>query len=257
MQEVRVAGRYGRLPAHSRHTHPRLLLSDYMKPNKLPPTPAKVDWCSKVPSWPMYLNDQLGDCTCAAVGHQLQAWTHYAGKEVDVTDDQVLKLYEAVSGYDPATGDNDNGANIQDVMEYMTLTGIAGMPKYSFFAELPDLSNMKAVYQALYLFGSVYLGINVPESAEEQFQNGQPWSDVGDDNILGGHAIVVQQSDSSSGNLNIITWGAVQEMEPSFWEAYVEEAWVALTPEWFSAQGEAPVGLNVAAMQADFKELYG
>ena len=37
----------------------------------LPAPPAAVDWGKKVPSWPMYLNDKYGDCTCAAAGHMI------------------------------------------------------------------------------------------------------------------------------------------------------------------------------------------
>ena len=136
----------------------------------------------------------------------------------------------------------------------MTKTGCAGN-KYELYAQL-DVSNMNEVDQALYLFGSVYLGIEVPQSAEDQFQNGEPWSDVGDQDILGGHAIVVQGK-TSSGNLEVITWGAVQEMEQSFWTTYVEEAWVVLTPQWFSKTGNTPDGINLTQMQADYKQLYG
>ena len=98
--ENRVPGALGRLAPHPEATHPRLKLADYLNKSKLPATPSVIDWCSKVTSWPMFLNDQLGDCTCAAVGHQIQAWTEYANTEVTVTDNDILKLYEAF-GYNP------------------------------------------------------------------------------------------------------------------------------------------------------------
>ena len=40
--------------------------------SRLPAPPAAVDWGKNVSSWPMYLNDKYGDCTCAAVGHMLK-----------------------------------------------------------------------------------------------------------------------------------------------------------------------------------------
>lgn len=253
----RVPGVYGRNAPHPMETHPRLRLETYLN---VPATPSEIDWCSKVTNWPIYYNDQLGDCTCACVGHQIQGWTAYAGSELVVPDESVLGLYEAM-GYVPGDSSTDNGAVIQDVLKYMVSTGIpgganAGQQKYSLFAEISDLSNMATVSQALYLFGSVYLGINVPQSAEDQFQAGQPWSNTGDQNILGGHAIPLQKRDSD-GNLTIITWGTTQVMEQSFWDAYVEEAWVVLTPQWLSSKGDSPDGLDLATMQSDFQSLYG
>ena len=255
--QPRKMGMLGRLPMHSEETHPRLKLANYIDESALPTTPASVDWCSKVSNWPMYYNDQLGDCTCAAVGHQLQGWTQYASAQVAVPDESILKLYES-QGYVPGDQSTDQGAVIQDVLQEMTNTGIpdatGNVHKYELFAQL-NIKNMKQVYQALYMFGSVYLGINVPGSAEDQFNNHQPWTNVGDTNILGGHAIVVQAKDSKN-NLNIITWGTTQEMEQSFWNAYVEEAWVVLTPDWFSSTGTTPDGLNLDQMKSDFSGLY-
>jgi hypothetical protein len=64
----RQAGKYGRKPFDP--TKRRLTLERYLNPRApmhragLPPVPATqdVDRASKVSSWPMYLNDQLGDC---------------------------------------------------------------------------------------------------------------------------------------------------------------------------------------------------
>lgn len=260
MNENRVPGLLGRTAPHPEETHPRLKLEAFLDTAKLPATPETIDWCSKVVSWPMYLNDSLGDCTCACVGHQLQAWSAYGNTEVTVPQSSVLGLYEAM-GYVPGDPSTDNGANIQDVLEEMVKTGIPGetegdTEKYQLFAEIKNLKNMETVYQALYLFGSVYLGTNIPQSAMDQFQAGQPWSYTGDDNILGGHAICVQAK-LSNGNLDIITWGAVQEMEQSFWDNYVEEAWVVIDPDWVNDKsGDTPDGLDLEALQQAFKSLY-
>lgn len=44
-----------------------LRFSDYVTP-ALPTPPDSVTYYQKVPAWPMYYNDQYGDCTCAAAG---------------------------------------------------------------------------------------------------------------------------------------------------------------------------------------------
>jgi len=59
----------GKKPA--RHDPRTLQMANYLA---LPAFPASRDWTNKAkPAWGMMLNDQLGDCTCAAIGHIIQA----------------------------------------------------------------------------------------------------------------------------------------------------------------------------------------
>jgi hypothetical protein len=67
----------------------------------------------------MMQNDRLGDCTCVGVGHLIQDWTANNGAEFTPTDNQILSLYEAVSGYNAAPGANDNGAYCTTVPELL------------------------------------------------------------------------------------------------------------------------------------------
>ena len=99
----------GRLP--KQEDPGTLKLETYLTP-ALAPSPAATDWTTKVQSWPMFENDTVGDCTCAAAGHDIEAWTITAtGVEAQLTNQQVIAAYSAITGYDPATGANDNGAN--------------------------------------------------------------------------------------------------------------------------------------------------
>jgi hypothetical protein len=66
-----------------------LRFSRYLTP-ALPPAPPSVDYGAKVSTWPMYYNDQYGDCTCAAAAHLIQNWTASAGNEVTPPDTTVL-----------------------------------------------------------------------------------------------------------------------------------------------------------------------
>lgn len=258
---MRKAGNLGRTAPHPRDTHPRVMLDSHLvsKSNTVT-TPALVDVASKVNSWPMYLNDQLGDCTCAAVGHILQAWTAYASTEVTVTDNDVEKLYEQF-GYVPGDPSTDNGANMQDVLTYWHKYGIPGSGhKITAFAELGNFYDVWNLKQALYLFGTVYLGINCPASAQQQFQDELPWSYVPGSQIEGGHAICLQKVEpvgSEEGVFNVVTWGALQPTTINFLRHYVEEAWVALTPDWIAANGDNPFGFSYADLQADFDALNG
>ena len=242
----------GRLPPDP--SKPRLMLSRYLSPA---PALQRVDYLSKVASWPMYLNDKIGDCTCAGIGHVLEAESTYGrGATVTVSDDDVLATYEAVSGYNPATGANDNGARMQDVLAYWRKTGIAGHQILA-FAQV-DQKSVAQLDAGLATFGSLYVGINFPESAMTQFSHGQPWDVVPDATIEGGHAIHVgYYGPDDEVNWKLVTWGAVQGMTQRFWDEYVEEAWVVITPEWLSANGTSPGGLDLTALGKDLADLTG
>lgn len=246
-----TAFKYGKLTPHSEETHPRVKLRNHLAVT--PAVPAVVDWASKVISWPMYDNDRLGDCTCAALGHAVEAWTTYAaGNTLTLPVSAVLNLYEAVSGYNPVTGANDNGAVEQSVLQYVQQNGLGGH-KIRAFAQVnhTDLTEMK---QALDLFGSVYVGFQVPQSAENQFGAGQLWTVVPGSPSVGGHAIDIQKWDADY--IYAVTWGKLQPMTPEFWLTYGDEAWVILTDDWINAQGMSPVGLNIDALLAEFDALY-
>jgi hypothetical protein len=242
----------GRNTPYAEADRPRLTLDKYLTGAV---APAVVDFASEVISWPMYGNDTIGDCTCACVGHQIQAWTRYTGAEVDVPEDEIIQLYSAVSGYDPSTGANDNGANVQDVLTYWRQSGVpvAGH-KILAFAQLKDLSK---IHDALWMFGSVYLGINFPQSAMDQFNADQPWDVSGDGTIVGGHAIPVQYAGTGACPYQVVTWAKLQGMTQAFLDTYCEEAWIIITDDWLDKNGHTPEGLDLAQLGADLSQLTG
>lgn len=243
----------GRLPNDP--SKPRLKLASILK-DVAPDYPENKDWLSEVASWPMYMNDRIGDCTIAGAAHIIQAATTYGqGNIVTVTDDDVLKAYEDNSGYDPKTGANDNGAVMQDVLDYWRKTGIGGH-KIIAFAEV-DVKNEDELRAALSLFGFLYIGINFPDSAMTQFDNGQPWDVVPGAKNEGGHAIHGGYYDVSDKIWKVTTWGAVQGMTQAFWDEYVEEAWIVITPEWLNAQGDNPDGINTSVLGEAFTKITG
>lgn len=241
----------GRLPNDPRK--PRLRLANFITPTAV--APSSVDYINNVYEYPMYLNDEIGDCTTAAAGHIIQAESTYGRGTTDtITDTDVLVAYENVSGYDPQTGSNDNGAVMQDVLNYWRKVGI-GNHNILAFAEL-NVNNMEEVKVALSIFGSLYIGFAFPESAMDQFNRGEPWDYVRDANIVGGHAI-------HGGAYNVgadwvvTTWGSFQDMTQDFWDAYVEEAWVVITPEWLSEAGSSPTGLDLHALGEELSRITG
>jgi hypothetical protein len=253
-----TAGLFGRKPPLSRVEAPRVAIDDYVDFGyraTLPKPTAGVNYT--VPSWPMYLNDQLGDCTAAAKGHAVQAITRYGrNNEVTVSDNQVEKWYERDGGYVPGDPSTDNGAVIQTVLANWQAdpTEVCPITEY---AELKDFYHIANVKEALYLFGTVYLGINCPQSAMDQFNYGQPWTYVPGSPIDGGHAIVLQEVavPGALDMMHVVTWGQLQKANIEFFHHYVEEAWVVLSPDWFSTSGVDVDGFDLAALQADFTQM--
>lgn len=247
-EQVQVDGlRLGKLaPAND----PRdLKLAAYVSPPTLPEPPHHLYLSKPVPSWPMYLNDRLGDCAIADPAHAILMRSALAGAPYVPTDDQVLAAYEAVGGYRPGDPSTDQGCNMNAVMNYWRHTGIAGRQIAGYAAVNPRDNTM--VKQALWLFGAVHLGLALPLSAQAQV--GQVWKCRGTGTAAGswgGHAVPVVDYDSQ--HLVVVTWGQRQLMTWGFLHRYCDEAYVTLEPDWIStASAKAPTGFDFGTLAAD------
>jgi len=247
----------GKLAA--RHDPRTLLLASYITA-ALPTPPASFDLTAKVgSSWGMMDNDQIGDCTCAAAGHLLMEWTANAGKKMFTpSDKQIVAAYSAITGYNPVTGANDNGANEIDVLNYWRQSGIAGH-KIGAYAAL-EPSNHIHIMDSVYIFEGCYIGLSLPVSAQAQVQNHQPWSvppggptGDGQPGSWGGHAVPVVAYDART--LTVVTWGALQAMTWSFWDAYCDEGYAIISTDYLNGQEQAPQGFSLQQLQADLADV--
>lgn len=241
-----------------------LKLSKYL--NKLPLSPASIDWGSKVADWLMlgngpdptvtYPNFQgAGDCTCAAAGHAIIEWLTQNDLPITITATDVLAAYSAITGYDPtqtdAQGNNptDNGAAMTDVLAYWQKVGIGGH-KIAAWLQV-DHNNLAEVCHAIYSFGGAYTGVNLPDDAMDEFNQPLPaWADVSEPaDPDEGHAIWTPGYDPM--DQDEVTWG--QEIPASLpWAAkYVDEQYVVLGLDWLAPNGMSPSNLNMGQLQAD------
>lgn len=223
--------------------------------------PATLDRYSAVPgdSWGMDGNDSVGDCTCADVDHEIKADQVAAGNtEVSSTVDEVLAAYSAITGYNPDDPNSDQGAEMQDVRSYWQKTGfrLGGQPhKILLFAEVAH-SNTNLIKWCLDQFGALGLGVNLPASAQDQFNAGQPWTVEQGSPIEGGHAIALVGYDADW--WYIVTWGRVQKVQPAWFTAYVEEAWTVLDDDFVNAHsGADPLGGTLYALGQQFAAVTG
>lgn len=152
------------LPVHDPRT---LLLANYLTP-ALPPAPAQYDYAANIgaTAWGMMANDKIGDCTCAAAGHLIMEWTDDNNALFTPPDQDIINAYAAITGYNPVTGANDNGANETDVLNYWRKTGIAAHQIMAYAALEPQ--NHNHIMQSVFLFGGCYIGLALPVTAQTQ-----------------------------------------------------------------------------------------
>lgn len=245
----------GRLPSKNKPT--QLRLAKYLTPRDLPEPPASFDLTGDVAAWPMYDNDRLGDCTCAAAGHMVEAWSAAIGAEIEPLDVAVDSFYWETGDPPAATGQaggpTDTGRVETDVLDYWRKTPLGEHPIDAYAAV--DVKDGSQVLAGTWIFGGLYIGVALPITAQRQ----TVW-DVVDSSLQGdstpgswgGHAIdVVSYGSSSQGfTVQVVTWGGLMQMTQAFWDAYVDEAYAVLSPDWLGAKG-TPAGFDLATLQSD------
>jgi hypothetical protein len=223
-----------------------LLLARYVDRTALPQPPASVDLTSGVAEWPMYANDTVGDCTCAAAGHMIEAWTEAARHDATViSEGQVLAAFDNVK---QQGADGEWGAVELDVLNYWRKTGI-GHHRIKAFARVSTYDHA-LVRTGTYLFGGVYIGLQLPLSAQQQ----SVWDWTGEltgpsePGSWGGHAVDVVAYDADS--LTVVTWGKLKQMTWAFWDRYCDEAYCLISSD-FLNNGKTASGLDLKSLLAD------
>jgi hypothetical protein len=261
----RQVGKYGRNPLDP--ARPRLTLERYLDPRValavggLEPVPLDwdVDRASEVASWPMYLNDTLGDCTIAEEGHMFGAVTRYAqGDEVLFADAEIQTVYSRVGGYVPGEASTDNGCVIADVLADARAVGMTDtsgkVHKVAGYAMFGNPADEELLGQVLAVFGTICTGINVQQQMEAEFSDGKPWTWRKGAPSIGGHCVALQRRfGTGAAPLEYVTWGALQTATPEFQAHAVEEAWAVVTEDWVRANGTTIDGINLEQLLADME----
>jgi hypothetical protein len=227
----------GKLPAT---TSPKdLKLDDYTV--SLPPLPkSRFGYGTIFKDWGMLGNDQYGDCVLASGDHQTMLYNKLAGHSVSFTAKNALADYGAITGFNTNTGSGDNGTNVRDALSYRRKTGLVDSTgtrhKIDAYVSI-NPGDFDLALRCIFTFGAVEIGFQVPESAMTQFENGQEWDDVGDQNIIGGHDVPGVGSTIPGQKGTFVTWAQRQFMTKKFYQTYNDEAWVPLSKESIRASG--------------------
>jgi hypothetical protein len=221
----------------------------------VPPAPSVCYYDKRIrqSDWQMYLNDNIGCCAVADPAHEILLHTSYTRQVANPTDNDVLNAYEKISGYVPGDASTDSGCAMTDVWNYWSMTGIAG-DKIAGWVEI-DVKNADHVKQAIFAFGGIHLGVQLPNSALDQFNAGQPWTVLPDDGgLAGGHAVYVpgyRQGDW----ICPVTWGKAIEASWEWMLKYADEAYATVSLDWLSNIGLSPSHLNLDALKQDLLAL--
>lgn len=230
----------------------------------LPSAPPSVDWTKGITSWGMMLNgpdpsnppqipDGVGDCVIAGIAHAIQVFTLNASTEATVSNELILDRYESWAGYVLGDESTDNGAVEISILHEWHKKKHFGGHTLEAYAD-PNVSNLEEIKSSVAIFGPLFIGLDVPQSVMDNSNDPSiPWDVGGDESIAGGHCVIIVGYET---NLKLISWGNVYEMTPAFWQKFVQEAHTLLSPNWLSATGFDPTGLNLAQLQADLAEIH-
>lgn len=280
-----------RAPRHDSRT---LKMARYS--TELAAPPPTCDLTSKVTNLGVMVNDKLGDCTIAAIGHMVQAWTAEAGDQVIIPDRAILGAYEAFCGYSPADPSTDQGGVELDVLNAWRKSGVGGHKIGAYMAlqvkpsmaladsphakaaglwkwlsdlgedvkdfgkkrpsgiMLPELK--KQLQQAIYYFGGVYIGVELPLTAQDQSDTWDLVSTTGKGTpgSWGGHAVpLVGYPDSDS--FWTYTWGTKVKVTAAFLAEYMSEAYCCLSTDIICADGKSPEGFDLPTLTTNLNEV--
>lgn len=236
----------------SGHSAQAVRLSNYRDKAVQAPPSLMWDW-TKVP-WQMFRNGPepnfpigVGDCTCAEVGNTFVQWAYEGGSGFVPTDDDIIAMYSAVSGYSPANPMSDVGSDVGTVENYMLNTGIRGH-KFAGVANV-DITDMNEMRLALNWFRGLDIGIKIPAGLD--LSNNTVWDAVKDNNVGAAEGHSARWLGYDTNNVNYcVTWAGIQAMTTAFLQQNLMMAGANLSQDMLNKQGTYN-GLNMTQLMAD------
>lgn len=210
--------------------------------NDLPLPPVRYGHFDLVHSqWGMLANDKLGCCFFSGAAHEVMLTSAMGGRPIGMNDHCVVADYESVTGYRPYLPHSDEGTDPEAGFSYRRKTGTldaAGKRhRLDAYCEL-STGNIDYLTKASYLVGPVGIGLQLPTSAEEEFEDMVPWTDVSRPAGDGHYVPVVGRN--SRGEFLIVTWGRIHAMSAAFYRKYNSISIVGLSREQLNDKGLSP-----------------
>jgi hypothetical protein len=242
---------------------PRFALKNYMK-QSLPAPPEYVDYAPKAgpPLAQMYLNDTLGDCVIACMGHIEGVFAGNAGgPQMILPSKEIISLYSAIGGYVPGNPATDQGCDEQTALNYWAQKGLSG-GKNKIAAWLSvDGGNPVEVRTALWLFENVMFGMELPDKWITPFpsKSGFTWDAAGAADPNNGHCVAGVGYKPSG--VEIATWGMLGTITNAAIAKYATtpdqgELYTVISQDAIAkATAKAPNGFDWSQLIADFDSM--
>ena len=252
--------KFGRNPAIA--TGPTFKIKNYMLAS-LPLPPMQVNYASGAQPalGEMYLNDILGNCVIACMGHVGGVFLGNAGGKLYLTPAQITTLYSAIGGYVPGDPSTDNGCDIPTALNYWTQVGLlkGNTPPHKIKMSMAvDATNKQEVQTAIWLFENLITGVNLPDKWVSSMPsvNGWTWDVAGNPDPNNGHCFPC--IGYSGKGLEISTWGMLGTLTYEALTKYMVlsaggELHTVLSEEIIiKGQTKAPNGFNWTQLLADW-----
>lgn len=241
----------GKLPARPGAVN--LRFGAFFDARKLPTPPARFGHYAVGQPWGVLANNDHSCCVFSGAAHEEMIWRHEAKKpQPGFRDQDVLADYSAVTGFDPAKPETDQGADMQVAASYRRKTGIldssGARSKIDGYVAL-RAGDERDLALATYLTGAVGVGLQFPESAWDQFDAEEPWQIVPGSPVNGGHYVPCVGR-NSNGDFLVITWGRIHAMAPEFYAKYCDEAVSYISLQILDTRGLTPEGFAADQFQA-------
>ena len=205
-------------------------------------------------------NDECGDCVWATQAHILNTMQRGANHpETHFTKGSVVSDYSALTGYIPGDPKTDQGTMMADAASYWRkvgiLDGIGKRHQIDAYVEI-KLHDVDELMQATFDFGAVALGVQLPQSASEQWDDGRPWthSPFSGRKILGGHATALVGR-NSEGMAIIATWNGITAATMDWIKEYQDEALAFISLDYLDEKGVNPRGYDRAELEKRLEAL--
>lgn len=256
-QPPSVKVKSGKLPY--KHDARTFHLSDYLAQEPTLKIPAEYNWAKKIGTgkWSSFGNLKINNCTCAAAGHLMMSWTANIGRLRKPTTKAIVAAYTDLTDYNPDTDGIGQPVEALKALKYWRKHGIAERKIIS-FAKL-EFRNPVELKEAIYLYGGCYVGLNLPKSAEKQYNDAMKWTvpksgteGIGEPGSWLGHALLI--TGYSKNELNAVTWGREIVMSLDFWETYVDESYAIFSEE-FVKDNQTPTKISVDVLRQDIETL--
>lgn len=233
---------------------PALRLRDFLT-GVVPDTPAERDYLSGL-EFGLYANDKYGVCgPCSVANSRRLITARLEGAMVAPSQEEVFDLYRRSGNpnFDPRTGRDDNGVNMQTMLNAVAKGGIGGAKCLAYARVDPsDINEMQA---ATALFGFLLLGVRLQQAQQGQTKTGV-W-DYKPSASWGGHAVPAGAYRSEPAEqLDVITWNQRVRMTEAFTRQQASEAWVVIWPEHLQDQGFLE-GVDLQELAAAYEGLTG